>query len=104
VAGQGARALQARADAVQQFETATGQLVKKSADLDKCSGRLKNQRQKLTVQKPAAKGGQKAPDKKQQFSLKTYLPLDLEVEKEHVLGSFAHPPGGDDGEAGPVAK
>jgi hypothetical protein len=92
VAQQGAQANQERADIINRYETATGQLVKKNADLDRWTDRLKNEKQKLTVQKPAPIGGRKAPaDKKQTISLKTMLPLDFDVEKERVLASFAHP-------------
>jgi hypothetical protein len=93
VSRQGAQAMQERADMIQRYETATGQLVKKNADLDKWTDRLKNEKQKLTVQKPTAKGGKKAPaDRKQPVSLKTMLPPDFDMEKERVLASFAHPP------------
>ena len=105
VAQQGNLAMQQRADAVKKYETATGQLVKKNADLDKWTARLKDQKQKLTVQTPAAKGGKKAPlDKKQQFTLKNYLPFDLEVEKDRVLGSFVHLQKVDDGDRKAAAK
>ncbi|MGE5194340.1 MAG: hypothetical protein ACM3U2_17765, partial [Deltaproteobacteria bacterium] len=88
-----------RADAIQRYETATGQLVKKNADLDKWTTRLKDEKKKLTVQKPPAKGNKKAAgDKKQQFTLKTYVPLEFEVEKEHILASLRPPPKDDDGE------
>ena len=91
VAQQGSQAAQGRADAVRRYETATGELVKKNAGLDKWTARLNDEKQKLTVQKPAAKAGKRAPlDKKQQFSLKTFLPLDLDIEKHHVLASFEH--------------
>jgi len=105
VAQQGNLAMQQRTDAIKRYETATGQLVKKNADLDKWTARLKDEKQKLTVQAPVAKGGKKAPaDKKQQFTLKTYLPLDLEVEKERVLASFTQIPKDDDGDAKAAAK
>jgi hypothetical protein len=100
VARQGNVLAQERADAIQRYEKATGELVKKNADLDKWTTRLKDEKQKLTVQKPAAGGNKKgAGDKKQQLTLKSYLPLEFEVEKEHILASLRPPPkdGGDEG-------
>ena len=63
---QGAQAMQDRAEIIRRYEKATGDLVKKNGDLEKWTDRLKNEKQKLTVQKPAAKGGKKGlADKKQ---------------------------------------
>ncbi len=105
VAQQGNAAMQQRAAAVKQYETATGQIVKKNADYDKWTARLKDERQKLAVQAPAAKGAKKAPaDKKLQFTLKSFVPLNLEVEKERLLASFAHPQDDDDKGAKAAAK
>ena len=92
VAQQGNEAAQQRADAIHQYETATGQLVKKTADLNKWTNRLTDQKQKLTVQKPPAKANKKGPADKKQFSLKTYLPLDFEIEKERILATLPRPP------------
>jgi hypothetical protein len=104
VAQQGSLLTQQRAEAVQRYEKETGQLVKKNADLAKWTARLKDEKQKLTVQKPAAKGGKKAAgDKKQAFTLKSYLPLEFDVEKERVLTSLAPPPKDDENE-GKAAK
>jgi hypothetical protein len=105
VAQQGSTLTQQRAEAIQRYETATGQLVKKNADLAKWTARLKDEKQKLTVQKPAAKGGKKgaAGDKKQAFTLKNYLPLEFDVEKDRVLSSLAPPPK-DDEDRGKAAK
>ncbi|MGE5194126.1 MAG: hypothetical protein ACM3U2_16645 [Deltaproteobacteria bacterium] len=81
-----------RAEAILRYQTATGQLVQKDSDLDKWAKRLKNEKQKLTVQKPPAKGNKKAPAaQKHEFSLKSYVPLDFDVEKRHVLASFSPP-------------
>src|SRR5262249_61730045 len=52
VARQGNLGMQQRAEAVKQYETATGQLVKKNADLEKWTARLKDEKQKLTLQAP----------------------------------------------------
>jgi hypothetical protein len=81
-----------RAEAIERYQAATGELVQKDAHLDKWATRLKQNRQKLTVQKPQAQGKKNAPDgPKQPYPLKVYLPLDLLVEKAHVLATFAPP-------------
>jgi hypothetical protein len=104
VAQQGNALAQQRSEAIERYEKETGQLVKKNADLAKWTARLKDEKQKLTVQKPAAKGGKKAAgDKKQAFTLKNYLPLEFDVEKERVLTSLAPPPK-DDEDGGKAAK
>jgi hypothetical protein len=86
---------QLRAD----YEKATGDIVKDNAKLDKWSARLKDQKQKLEDDKPAAKGGKKVAkakaakpspaDKKPQITLKTFLPLNLEQERDRLLESYA---------------
>jgi hypothetical protein len=93
VAQSGSVAANQRAAAITRYEKATGDLVKKSAGLDKWSDRLKNEKQKLTVNKPGAKGGKTGTDKKPaSVSFKTILPLDLVHEKERVLASLSPPP------------
>lgn len=89
VAQRGSQAMQDRADAIKRYEDATGQLVKKKADLDKWAARMKTEKQKIAAQnnKPAAKKA--GADKKQQHSLKTVLPLNLELERDHLLASLA---------------
>ena len=86
VAQRGAQAMQERADGIKRYEDATGQLVKKQADLDKWSARLTAEKQKLAAPKPAGKKG--TADKKQPYSLKTMLPFNLEYERDQLLGSF----------------
>jgi hypothetical protein len=89
VAQRGERAMQQRAEGIKRYEDETGQLVKKKADLDKWSARMKAEKQKLTAQKPVGKAGKKgALDKKQQFLLKSILPLNLEHERDQLLASF----------------
>ena len=91
-AGRRLLAFRQRAEGVKRYEVETGQLVKKKADLDKWSARLKTEKQKLVVNKPAAKAGKKgAVDKKQQFTLKSVLPLNLEQERDQLLASFVQP-------------
>ncbi len=90
VAQQGNFVAEQRAEAVLRYQTATGQLVQKDAGLDKWATRLKNEKQKLTVQKPSAQANNRAPAaRKHEFSLKSYVPLDFDVEKRHVLASFS---------------
>jgi len=92
VADRGSAAMQERMAAVKQYESDTGDLLKKNADLDKWASRLKDQKQKLTAENLPAKGTKKAAaDKKQPITLKTFLPLDLEGEKAHLLASFMPP-------------
>jgi hypothetical protein len=91
-------ALQQRDTAIRDYQQATGKIVNENAALDKWSGRLKNQKQKLDVDQPGGqlakkgKAGNPKPapaDKKQQFTLKTFLPLNLEDERDRVLESYA---------------
>jgi hypothetical protein len=90
VAQRGAQAMQDRAAGIKRYEDATGQLVKKQADLDKWTARLKAEKQKLAAQpKPAGKRG--TVDKKQPFTLKAMLPFNLEYERDQLLASFAAP-------------
>lgn len=95
IAEQGALVARQRADAIKRYETETGQLAKKEADLDKWSDRLKNQKQKLAVHKPNARAGKKA-GKKQHLSLKTLFPLDFGRERDLLLSSLAPAAVGDD--------
>jgi hypothetical protein len=48
---------------------------------------MKAEKKKLEAQKPAGKKA--AVDKKQQFTLKTVFPFNLELERDHLLASFA---------------
>jgi hypothetical protein len=97
IAEQADLAMQERAGAVDRYEAATGELVRKNADLDKWTARLNGEKKKLTIQKPAAGNGKKgAADQKPQLTLKSYLPLDLDVERNRVLASFASHASDDD--------
>ncbi len=90
IAEQANLAMHDRADAVKRYEAETGQLVSKNADLDKWTARLNGEKKKLTVQKPAAAAGKKgAADKNQEFSLKSSVPLDFDIERDRLLASFA---------------
>jgi hypothetical protein len=105
VSQQGNVVAEQRAEAILQYQTATGQLVQKDAGLDKWATRLKNEKQKLTVQKPSAKANKKTPAaQKHEFSLKSYVPLDFDAEKRHVLDSFSLPADGKDDESRPNGK
>ncbi len=97
IAQAGALATSQKAAAIVRYEKATGDLTRKNAGLDKWSGRLKNQKQKLVVTKPAAKGGRNADNKTAPASFRTILPLDVAHEKEHLLASFAPPAAPADG-------
>lgn len=99
IARLGALLAEQKAEAVKRYETETGQLVKKEVDLDKWSGRLKNQKQKLTVQKPAGKGSKKAAHKKPQLSLKALLPFDAERERDQLIATWAPAPALEDDKA-----
>ena len=97
VAQAGAVATTQRAEAISRYEKSTGELVKKNAGLEKWSDRLKNEKQKLTVNKSGGKGGKTAAtdknsDKKPAaVTFKTILPLDLQLEKDRLLASFSPP-------------
>jgi hypothetical protein len=97
VAQAGSVAYGRRTEMIARYEKATGDLVKKNASLDKWGDRLKNEKKKLDVNKPAKnpKGGanDKQVDKKPVLpSFKTILPLDLQHEKERVMTSLSPPP------------
>jgi hypothetical protein len=91
VARAGAHAAKQRAIAIAEYEKETGQLVKKSAGLEKWSIRLKDEKLKLTVNKAAVKGNKAGTiDKKAAHpTFKTILPFDLEGERDRLLASFS---------------
>lgn len=91
VALQGNQMMEARLAAIKSYETATGDLVKKSVGLDRWTARLKDQKKKLTVQKPGGKSGKKAVADSKPPSFKTILPLDLEGERDRLLATFTSP-------------
>ena len=87
VAQLGRNVNQRRAAIVAKYEKATGQLVKKNAEIDKWSARAAEKKKKLesgTVGK--TKSAKPAPRKV--ASLKSYVPLELEDEKDRVLATF----------------
>jgi len=98
VSERGAQAMQLRAQGIKRYEAATGQLVKKKADLDKWTARMKTEKKKLTTQKQVAKKG--VAEKKQPLSLKTVMPLNLEQERDHLLASFSSTAKPDEGAKG----
>jgi hypothetical protein len=101
VLAQATQIVEQRTQVTADYQKATGDIVKENAKLDKWSARLKDQKQKLEDDQPAgkvakgakaakAKPAKPAPaDKKQQFTLKTFLPLDLERERDRLLESYA---------------
>jgi hypothetical protein len=97
VAQAGSVATEQRANTIARYEKATGELVKKNAGLDKWSDRLKNEKQKVAVNKPAKGTKNGVADKNADKKLppppfKTILPLDLQHEKERLLASLSPPP------------
>lgn len=81
--------IQQRAQAIEEYETATGDLVQKNAKLDKWTSRLNDKKQKLAAQKPGARAGNKAhAEKNSHLSLKTFFPLDLEGQRDRLMASF----------------
>jgi hypothetical protein len=90
--------VQQRTQAIADYQKATGDIVKENAKLDKWSARLNDQKQKLVADKATLKGGKAAKakpakpapaDKKHPLTLKTFLPLPLERERDHLLEAFA---------------
>ena len=80
--------LQQRAECVQDYEAATGKLVKKSGQLEKRAAWADAKKKKLEgaaagKAKPAGIGDGKFP------SFVSYVPFDLEAEKKRVLESFS---------------
>jgi hypothetical protein len=78
--------LQRRAYAVQQYETATGELLKKNNQLAKWSARLGEKKKKLEHAVPA-KDLQENLERKLE-SFRTYVDLDLESERLRLLELF----------------
>lgn len=102
-AQQGRVAYQQRAAIVQKYEKATGQLVKKNAELDKWSARVADKKKKLDMPAAKAKGARSAPERKV-VSLKSFVPLDLDDEKARVLAAFGVSPDQPEGEPADDAK
>jgi hypothetical protein len=75
---------QQRVSIVSRYEAATGQLLKKNFDLQKWAKRVDTQKQKLATQ-PLKKS---VPLEQHAKSLRAYVALDLEVERDRVLASF----------------
>jgi hypothetical protein len=91
---QGQITLRERAAIVQKYEKATGELVKKNAELDKWAARVADKKKKLDVQatgKAAKKGSKTAADRRV-LTLKSYVPLDLDAEKARVLEAYGVKP------------
>jgi hypothetical protein len=86
VAQRGQQILRMRADAITRYQDATGDFIKKKADLGKWVARMKAEKQHLAAQLPATK--KTAAEKQQPFSLRSILNFDLEREKMQLLASF----------------
>jgi hypothetical protein len=74
--------------AIRQYEKATGQLVQTDASLDKWQGRLKKEGEKLKSP-PKGKPAPVANKINQARSFRTYVDLDLVLERDRVLDSFS---------------
>jgi phage regulator Rha-like protein len=88
ISQQGQKVMQQRAAVVDQYEKATGELVKKNADLDKWSERVTDKKKKVesqpVVKAPKAKPG----DRKAPTSFRGYVNLDIDRERDRVLEAF----------------
>jgi hypothetical protein len=76
-----------RMGAIRQYEKTTGQLVQKDSALDKWQDRLKKDGEKLKTA-PKGKGPQVAGKVQQARSFKTYVDLDLNLERDRLLDSY----------------
>lgn len=81
---------QHRADR-QRFEQATGQIAKENAALQKWDRRLKEKEKELLKQ-PVGTSARTRSIEKRARSFKTYVPLDVEAEKDRLLEALK-PPG-----------
>jgi hypothetical protein len=82
--------LQKRAAAVARYQAATGQLVKQSDNLRKWNGILDKKDKNLPTSKAAKSAATKSLELKLR-SVKTYVDVDLEAEKQRVLDSYPEP-------------
>lgn len=84
----GQNVMQERAGVVQKYEKATGDLVKKNADIEKWSTRVADRKKKLDAQPVGkAKAARVRPDQKT-VSFRTLTLLDLELEKARLLEAY----------------
>lgn len=78
-----------RAAVIARYEKATGQLVKKDADIDKWTARLNDKKQQLDVKAPdPAATKTAAGPRKPGATFKSYLPLDLDARRAALLATF----------------
>lgn len=90
-AQQGRVIMQQRAGIVQKYEKATGQIVKRNAEIEKWSARAADKKKKLDTSVTKGKGAKTAADRKT-ASLKAFVALDLHDEKARVLADFGISP------------
>jgi tetratricopeptide (TPR) repeat protein len=86
----GAQAVEQRAGVIAEYEKETGDLVKKTAGLEKWSSRLKNQKQKLAVNPSVTRGNRTRTGEKKAPppTFKIIMPFDAQGERERLLASF----------------
>lgn len=86
VAQQANGVIQQRAGVVQQYETASGKLMKRNSALDKWSARLTEKKKKLAAS--GTSKGKKGIDEQKLRSFSTYVPLDVDSERNRLLQSL----------------
>jgi hypothetical protein len=84
VGRRGQLAMQERAAIIERYQKATGDLVKKSADLDKWSSRAQEVKKKYDLKAASKAGGAKKPARSAP-SFKAYLPLDPRALGKELL-------------------
>lgn len=87
VARRGQAAMQERAAMIERYQKATGELVKRSSDLQKWSSRAQEVKKKYDLQAAKQPAGGKNPARAA-GSFKTYLPLDPRAQAQAVLESL----------------
>jgi hypothetical protein len=87
-AQQGQGVQQERAAMVRKYEKATGDLVKKNAELDRWAARVAEKKKKLDVQGVSKQKGARAAADRRIPTLKSYVPLDLDAERARLLEAY----------------
>ena len=86
---QGSEMQRSRAQIVQRYEKATGDLSRQKGEIDQWESRLNAQQRKLATKPPAAK---KPAGKPVPRSFKTLCAVDFEVEQQRVYAQFGLKP------------
>lgn len=87
VARQATQLIQKRQAAAQRFQAATGQLARNDQKLNRWTERLNADRKKLEIP-PDGKSSRLAALERRASSLRSYLDLDLNAERERALKAF----------------